>query len=199
MAPSLAAFAIAFGLLVLETLIGGSLSIEGSSRLGLVLLVLLSFAGVPRAVGAAGSLVDLFALMGPLALLGAGLDLASGASRLAVLSAGVQGLLLAVLWATAAERARRASGRLYALLWWLLVPLASALAFAEAATPPVGDSSSSGMGARLALLDPLAFAARTARAGGLDEPLFVAAGALLAALVVLGSTYLPQRRVEERS
>jgi hypothetical protein len=198
-ALSLAAFAIAFGLLLLETLFGGSLAIEGSSRLGIVLLVLLAFAGVPRAAGGSGAVVELFAWMLPLLLLGAGLDLGSGASRSAVASAGIQGILLAFLWGHAAERARRGWARTYAVMWCFLVPLASALAFAEAATPPLAETSRSGIGARLAWLDPLAFAVRVTRDGGLEGPLFVAAGALLAAVAMLALTYMPRRSAEQRT
>jgi hypothetical protein len=102
--------------------------------------------------------------------LGAGIDLARGADARVLATTAAAGWLVLVLWSLAAELARRAprARSAFAWLWFVLVPGASALAFALAWVP-LRAGAAAPRRAPLLAADPLLWCHRWGRPGGLIE------------------------------
>lgn len=126
----------------------------------------------------------------PPLFLGAGVDLARGAEPAVLAATGAAAWLVLLLWSSAAECAARSAARLrvFAALWFVLLPGASALRFALAWVPLRAGAAEPGR-APLFALDPLLWCHRWGRAGGLAEPrlgeLSLAVCAALFALVLV--------------
>lgn len=120
--------------------------------------------------------------------LGVGLDLARGAEPRALAALSAAAWLVLFLWSWASECAARAARTrsIFAALWFLLLPGASALCCALAWVPLRASTGTHGR-ARLFALDPLVWCHRWGRAGGLAQPALVELVlAVFGALLVVG-------------
>jgi hypothetical protein len=170
------------------------------SLAALALLPWLALATLPEARRDAapswrsGSIPACLAL--PPICLGAGVDLARGAEAHVLGASAAAGWLVLLLWSLAAELARRApaASSVFAALWFVLLPGASALALALTWVPLRAGSAAPRRAVLLAA-DPLLWCHRWGRAEGLAElRLGELALAVSTAVLVLGVVLALGRR-----
>jgi hypothetical protein len=199
-----AALAVAFLLSLLVPLgeaLMPSVSLARGSLAALALLPWLALAPLPGGTRDSsepawrGALLAGCLCLPPLCL-GAGIDLARGAKASVLGPTCAAGWLVLILWSLAARSAARTpeSRSTFAVLWFLLLPCASALRFALAWVPQRAGSEAPGR-APLFAADPLLWCHRWGRAGGLAElGLGELALALAAALFALVLVFVSGRR-----
>ena len=182
-----------------------SVSLARGSITALALLPWLALAPLPGVrhdpTGPARGALLAGCLALPPLCLGAGVDLARGADARVLGVTSAAAWLVLVVWSLAAEGAPRTpeSRSAFAVLWFLLLPGASALRFALAWVPARASSAASGRAPFFAA-DPLLWCHRWGRPEGLaaldlGELALALCGALLVFVVVrvLGRQASPER------